>query len=266
MSKNIGLIKIKGSLGGLSFYESDGLNLIRQNNGPDKDQIMNAPAYKRMRENMSEFGGAATAAKAFRMAFISSVKTMGHRYLMSQIIRMLYRIGQKGSGTRGKRSFEFAANKEIFKKFEFNKHESLGAFFYAPYENPLFNANRDVASLSIPLFDTDVYLDAPQGSTHFQIMLAFGTLSNYVYDDESEHYIPFEPEFNGLCGLAVSPYIPIGGITSAPIDLSVDLGIGSALPASVTVLAATGIVFYQEINAQMYVLASHNAMRIDSAG
>jgi hypothetical protein len=266
MAKNVGLIKIKGSLGGLSFYESGGLNLIRQSNGPDKERIMNDPSFERTRETMSEFGGASKATKSFRRCFASTIKGMGHRYLTSELVRMFYKVCVAGSGIRGKRTIDFSGNREIFEKFDFNKAEPMGAFFYAPYENPTLNANRDLATLSIPVFDTDVYMEAPKGSTHFQILLAFGTLSNYVYDDEMEHYVPLEPDYDGLHGLAVSPYIPLGGMIPGPIDLQVDLGIGTALPASVSVLAATGIVFFQEINSQMYVLASRNAMRIDTAG
>jgi hypothetical protein len=50
------------------------------------------------------------------------------------------------------------------------------------------------------------------------------------------------------------------------INLSIDLGVGIALPSEVAVFAATGINFYQQINGQLYMLATNNAMRVDSVG
>jgi len=55
-------------------------------------------------------------------------------------------------------------------------------------------------------------------------------------------------------------------LVGTPISLSVDLGFSSALPASVGVVSAVGIIFYQEINSQFYELASDNAMRIVIVG
>jgi hypothetical protein len=55
-------------------------------------------------------------------------------------------------------------------------------------------------------------------------------------------------------------------MTPAAINLSVDLGVGLALPANVIVLAATGIIFYQQINSEYYLLASNNAMQVAAIG
>ena len=55
-------------------------------------------------------------------------------------------------------------------------------------------------------------------------------------------------------------------MVGAPISLSVDLGFAAALPATVGVVSAIGIIFYQEINTQFYELASDNAMRIEVIG
>ena len=59
MSKQKGLIKLEGNIGGISFYVSDGEYLARMANGPSKERIANDPAFKRTRENNKEFGGSA---------------------------------------------------------------------------------------------------------------------------------------------------------------------------------------------------------------
>ena len=69
-----------------------------------------------------------------------------------------------------------------------------------------------------------------------------------------------------LKGIAFSNEIPLGGTSGGVLNLTTDLGVGAALPASVAVMAAIGIIFYQEINSQLYELASSNAMRVDAVG
>ena len=59
MAVNNSFLKLKGGLGGLSFYEAGGENRVREKGGIDRDRIMNDPDFKRTRENMSEFGGSA---------------------------------------------------------------------------------------------------------------------------------------------------------------------------------------------------------------
>ncbi|MFN0729367.1 hypothetical protein [Polaribacter gochangensis] len=56
MAKQKGFIKLKGSLGGLTFYESGGKDIVKTTGGIDKSRIDNDPNFKRTRENMSEFG------------------------------------------------------------------------------------------------------------------------------------------------------------------------------------------------------------------
>jgi hypothetical protein len=266
MAINTGLIKIKGTIGGMTFYDYEGENRVKLANGPDRDRIMRDPAFKRTRENMTEFGGAATAGKAFRKAFNEAAKQTGDRYFGARVLGLLRRINILCPGIRGKRTFDFASFPEYLKDLEFNKKVSLGSVFFAPYEKPSFNANRDVVTLNIPEFDTDVYINAPKGSTHFRLMLASGVLSNYVFDDGIEKYVPTDSDYEGMKASAFSNTLPLGGSTAGAVTLSTDFGVGAALPASVVVPAAIGIVFYQEIKGQLYVLESHNAMRIDAVG
>ena len=75
MSKQVGLIKLKGNLGGVSFYQSEGTHLARMASGPSKERILNDQAFQRTRENNTEFGGSAMAAKAFRTS-LSGVQYM----------------------------------------------------------------------------------------------------------------------------------------------------------------------------------------------
>ena len=67
-------IKIKGSLGGLTFYEMDGKSLVKTTSGVSKERILNDPNFKRTRENIQEFGASATLGKAMRNGFTGIIR------------------------------------------------------------------------------------------------------------------------------------------------------------------------------------------------
>ncbi len=250
----------------MNFYESGGENQVREKGGVDRDRIMSDPDFKRTRENMSEFGGAAKVGKAFRMCFAEVIKMMSERTFSGRVTGLMRKIISMGTGTRGKRMFDVVSYSDLLKGIEFNRNEPLSTIFYAPSDPMVFNANRDVVTWNVPVFNTDSLITPPEGSTHFKLILAAGILSNYVYAGDSEMYEPAEDALDCLHGMAESAEIPIGGMSPAAINLSVDLGVGLALPANVIVLAATGIVFYQQINSEYYLLAGKNAMRVAAIG
>ncbi|OIQ38699.1 MAG: hypothetical protein BM563_05430 [Bacteroidetes bacterium MedPE-SWsnd-G1] len=101
MAKQKGIIKLKGSIGGMTFYERNRKNLIRTTGGVEKSRIEKDPAFKRTRENMSEFGGSAKVGKAFRMGFVSVIKTMGSVNIVGKITALMRRINANGAGVRG---------------------------------------------------------------------------------------------------------------------------------------------------------------------
>ena len=64
MAKNNSYLKFEGTLGGLTYYEKDGKSIVKVKSSVSKSRIEKDPNYKRTRENMQEFGGAAKASKA----------------------------------------------------------------------------------------------------------------------------------------------------------------------------------------------------------
>lgn len=265
MAKQKGFIKIKGSLGGLTFYEANRKELIRTTGGIDKSRIEKDPNFKRTRENMSEFGGSAKVGKAFRTGFATIFKSMSDSTAVGRITGMMKRINVVGPGLRGRRTFEILTNRLLIEGFEFNKYKHLESVFYPPYNIPTLNANRTIATWVVPDFNTSNYLNAPEGATHFKLLLATTVLSDYDYN-VGRGYEPVNSSENEVNGMALSVEIPLGGLVGADTTLVVDLGIGAALPATVGVVNAIGIIFYQEINGQFYELASDNAMTITLVG
>ncbi len=261
MAKQSSFIRIKGNLGGLSFYESNGQALIRKAGGVTKGKIMNDPAYKRTRENMSAFGGSATVGKALRSCFTAISKMFGAKFLAGRITKIMSQINSKGTGKRGKRSFEIVPNKYSLIGFEFNQQKHFDSLFLAPYLLEV-NAEKNQVTLKIPVFSTSDYINTPQGATHFRLICAIGVLSDYTFDDEIGKFEPLNAKTNTLNACSKSAELIIGGDTSGEINLQSNIEGNPVLDGTSGLIACVGIEFLQEMDGQFYSLKSDNAMKI----
>ena len=68
MARQTGIIKLKGTIGDISFYKTSDGHLAREKGGIDKSRMANDPAFQRTRENGSEFGRAGKGGKLVRSA------------------------------------------------------------------------------------------------------------------------------------------------------------------------------------------------------
>ena len=68
MARQKGIIKLKGTIGDISFYKTSDGHLAREKGSIDASRIANDPAFQRTRENGSEFGRAGKGGKVIRNA------------------------------------------------------------------------------------------------------------------------------------------------------------------------------------------------------
>lgn len=261
MPKQTGLIKLKGTIGGVSFYKSEGSHLARMANGPDKSQIDSNPSFQRTRENNAEFGGSATAAKALRTALAASLLTVADSRLVSRLTRTFKMINTKGTGTRGQRTIALSLNRPMLNNLEFNINNVFTSIFSAPFAftNP---PARNTATLTVPVFDPRIYISAPTGATHFRLVQAVGSVSDYAYNVSTGNYEPTQPNINALGAVSYSAFLPLNALTAAPIVLTSALPGSPSMTPDTSVVHCMGIEFYQQIAAVNYVLAQGNAMKI----
>lgn len=156
---------------------------------------------------------------------------------------------------------EIIANKDLLEGFELNEKDVLGSVFNAPH-SIVTNGQRNETTLTIPDFDTDAFIQAPEGTTHFRLLNAIGTLSNFTYNIGTGKYQATDEPLSELGAVDVSAEIPLGGMVGAITTLNPQLPGGPALTANVGLLGLVGIEFLQELNGDFYLLASGNAMRI----
>ena len=79
-------------------------------------------------------------------------------------------------------------------------------------------------------------------------------------------YEPVEDTPNGVGGITYSDPIELIGMVGAATDLTVDLTAYAPIPVTTALYAATGIVFYQKVNGDLYELAQGHSMKIAAAG
>lgn len=261
MSKQVGIIKLKGNMGGISFYQSEGADLARVANGPSRERILNDPAFQRTRENNKEFGGSATAAKALRLALNSAIHTVADPRLVSRLTKVFREILNSGTGPRGERTILLSANGHLILNLEFNKKDSLGNVFTAPY-TVSNNIARTEGTVTIPNFLPANSVKAPPGATHFRLVHAIGAVSDFAFDPAVNHYEPLEPTANAIGAVSYS------AMTALNVTVPVTFTLVTELPGPPTMTADTngvqclGIEFFQQINSVDYILAQSNCLRV----
>lgn len=260
MSRQKGIIKLVGNIGGMSFYTSNGEYLARTAGGPTKERIATGSNFVRTRENNAEFGGSAKVGKAFRTALSSVIQTMGGSTLTASLTRLFKSINAKASGTRGERPIALSANKAQAKGLELNNKISFTSVFNAPHTVTM-DADRVEVVFTIPSFIPINFINAPAGATGFRIAAAVGWLSDYSFDSGTLSYEPDVPEQNSIGITEYSTIQPINN-TGTSITLTTTSPGGLVPDAGISVIACLGIEFYQKVDNVDYLLAQGNAMRV----
>lgn len=235
MAKQKGIIKLDGTIGGITFYKSQDGYLAREKGGVSGDRIANDPNFQRTRENGEEFGRAGKAGKLLRNSIRAMLQNASDSRMVSRLTQKMVEVIQEdATNPRGQRNV-IDGEAELLEGFEFNISGKLGTTLYAPYTSTIDRVAGTLA-VSIPAFVPLNMIAAPGGSTHFRIVSA-GT----EIDFENETFIVATSE---------TAVLPWDTTATAVINLSNAVTANSTHP----LFLALGIEFYQEVNGQMYPL------------
>ncbi len=263
MARQKGLIKYEGNLGGVSHYRQKGVkdHLARIANGPSAEQIASDPAFQRTRENNAEFKGCALVGKNLRQSFAKLIRSAADPFITGRLVGVMKQINLQDSvNARGQRSVAISLGAEKLKDFQFNRGLSLDTIFSPPYALTS-NAAKNEATLTVQPFTPIDTMDVPAGATHFRIILAIGSLSDYAYDAIYKAYSAVEPDEDGLNVMVFSAYLPVDQDVSAAIPLTASLPGAPTLSATTGLATAIGIEYYQEVNGVQYLFAQGNAAK-----
>ncbi|KAB1069000.1 hypothetical protein F6U93_04395 [Tamlana haliotis] len=245
MAKQTGIIKLKGTIGDISFYKSADGHLARAKGGVDASRIATDPAFQRTRENGSEFGRAGKGGKVIRNAIRILLQNAKDKQVVSRLTKNLLAVVKTDpTNPRGSRTIQ-DGNMTVLEGFNFNANAKLGATLFAPFVTA-FDRVTGTATTDLAPFAPTIRIAAPNGTTHFKVVSGAAEL-DFVNETST-----FESDETAI--------LPYDGADTAAINLSADITENSVLP----VLQVVGVEFFQEVNGQMYPLknGSYNALMV----
>jgi hypothetical protein len=249
MAQQKSILKLRGTIGGISFYKSKDGFLAREKGGVDASRIANDPGFARTRENGAEFGNSASAGKLLRDAVRVLGKDASDGRVTSRLTQIMAQIkNMDEANARGERHVGEGITKDEAKAlllgFNFNVNAALGTVLYKAFE-----VDTETGEIKIAALNPQKDISLPSGASH--IILKSGFASVNFLTGESE--------------MTVSA--PLRIATNA-IDQAVALK-----PATVPALEGTSFIllsidFIQEVNNADYSLNnnSYNVLAIVAVG
>jgi hypothetical protein len=235
MARQKGIIKLKGTIGDITFYKTKDGHLAREKGGIDASRIANDPAFQRTRENGSEFGRAGKAGKILRVALRQVLINSADGRMVSRLTQAMTKVIQAdATNPRGLRNV-IDGEAELLTGFEFNIGGKLGTTLFAPFVGTIDRVSG-LIGLSLAPFVPITMIAAPSGTTHFKIISAGAAI-----DFEGETFEVATSE---------TAILPWDATLTAPIDQDNSVSANSTNP----LFLALGVEFYQEVNGQMYPL------------
>ncbi|MBK6990334.1 MAG: hypothetical protein IPH34_00225 [Chitinophagaceae bacterium] len=245
MARQKGIIKLDGTIGGITFYKSQDGYLAREKGGVSADKIANDPNFQRTRENGEEFGRAGKAGKLLRNAIRAMLQNASDSRMVSRLTAEMVKVIQEDvTNVRGLRNV-IDGEAELLEGFEFNIAGKLGTTIYAPFTATIDRVAGTLTA-NIPAFVPINMIAGPGGSTHFKIVSTGAEIDfeneTFVMDAQSTAVLPWDANPTAVINL-------VNAVTA-----------NSTHP----LFLALGIEFYQEVNGQMYPLknGAYNALAL----
>lgn len=245
MAQQDGIVKMKGSVGDLSFYKKKGEYYVRKKSGVSGDRIKSDPAFKRTRENMAEFKYANQSSALLRIALSELIKRNKFYRMATRMNHLFGKILRTDSvSARGLRRVS-NGDISLLQGFNFNVEALLPAIFKPLYE-VVTDREAGTITVSVGEFIPETMVDSPEQATHLRL-----TLAGVEIDFATEEFqTKLHSSGDVLLDLNMNPGFELS-VALTPNSDKVWLGI-------------LGLEFFQEVNGVMYMLrvSSHNAMRV----
>lgn len=246
MAKQTGIVKLKGTIGDINYYESkNGGHLARAAGGGFQKGAKNKKSMVRTMENATEFGRCSKTKKVFRIAlapFLCVRKDGALHGRMMQLFTKLKDLDRvNGRGNRCvARGMETPKGTLLFNCFVFTPSciipEVLAASLHYDF---------DTRTLSVTNFDIK-HVGFPSGATHMALTLG---LLHFNFDTlayQLKNSVPLYIDKN-----------------YSAISFELD----TALPeVDGTAVAVLGVKFYQKVESTYYLFKSANAVGVEILG
>jgi hypothetical protein len=245
MARQKGIIKLKGTIGDITFYKTQDGHLAREKGGIDASRIASDPAFQRTRENGSEFGRAGKAGKILRTALRALLLNSADGRMVSRLTQAMVKVIQADvTSVRGLRNV-IDGEAELLAGFEFNIRGKLGTSLFAPFVGAIDRVTGEITIDLVPFIPSNM-IAAASGTTHFKIISAGAEI-----DFEAETFVATNSE---------TAILPWDAVPTVAISHTNMVTPNSAKP----LFLALGVEFYQQVNGTMYPLknGSYNPLAL----
>ncbi len=191
MGKQNGIIQLKGTIGNITFYETQDGFLFKKRTRLTKNSMMNGPHAARIKENQAEFGESTKSSALIRNAFRWLLVKSADNRISSRLAKTMHSILKlDGTSPRGARNVGTAialpTASNLLKGFNFNKNANLSDVLHIPF---LVNTVTGVITINglIPLND----VTKPNGATHMSITGAWSKVdfSGKIFNSEATNVV-----------------------------------------------------------------------------
>ena len=250
MSKQAGLLKVRGQLEDLVFRKSKNGHIVYKAPEPvAKAKRETGDSFERWRENRAEFNRSFSAAKLVRQSLVTDITKLADNGLSPRLYKELLKvIFSDPVSKRGERVI-MKGKMELMNGFSFNLNADIQSVFKANYTSTIDRASGKL-DLNVPAFIPKGTVSSPVGTTHFRLY-SIGLEINF----ETGHFVRNKVE---------SANIPVGSKTeTAAFSLLNLMMAASTNPLFILI----GISYSQEVNGDFYPLndSSYAALEIINA-
>jgi hypothetical protein len=166
-----GALQLRGTIQNLSYYpHPNGKTIVRRKGGPSAQRVRTHHNFVRTRENIKDFGTAASVAGKIRKAMMPYMEYMSDGTYFNRLVGLVNLVGKTDrTNSRGEKH-AYDGNIHLLEDFQWNSKlgfdEAVRADYSFRMDPATGHMSMDMASF-IPLAE----IKAPHGATHFQIML-----------------------------------------------------------------------------------------------
>mgnify|MGYP001163269631 CR=1 FL=1 len=238
MAQQESMIKLKGRVGDVTFYQNERGYQARSSKGVDPKRVKQHPAFKRSRENSREFGRAAIAAKCLRSALRPLLRHIPDGSMVNRLTSRMVRILKADDvHIRGERLVN-PVNVGMLRFFDFNRSAPLHEMLLVRYDVNLDRSENRV-ELRLPSFYPKQAVVFPKEATHFRLVAAT-TAIDFSRAPSTSQRPPVAMETTEL--LSVVGQVPALSF-SLPIDESLAAG---------AVIVLVGISYFESLQGEIY--------------
>src|SRR5690606_25718153 len=202
MARQSGIIKLKGTIGDITFYKSKDGYLARQKGGVEKERFLNDSKFQRTRENAAEFGRAGKASKTLCTAIRPVLNRTQDSRMISRLVQAMMRVIKADRvSNRGLRNV-LDGELMLLQGFDFNGNAPPSGTLEAPFSASI-DRGAGVLEVDIAGFVPHRQVGAPRRTPPFRLVSAGAEV-----DFEQETFVLAQ---------RVSEEIPFDNSTSADI-------------------------------------------------